>query len=189
MSILEAKTTNPQEGGASFSLRNRAIRLIWSITWLLLARWTPGVFNPWRLLLLRLFGARIAPGAAIAGSARVWLPSNLALKRYCTVGPQVDCYNMAPLTIGEYTIISQGAVLCGGSHDIHDKDFQLLARPITIGDRVWVASQAFVGPGVVIGDGAVLGARACAFHALEPWTVYVGNPAVKTKARRFVSAP
>jgi putative colanic acid biosynthesis acetyltransferase WcaF len=189
MIILEAKSTNPQEGGASFSLQNRLERLAWRTVWMALARWTPGIFNPWRLLLLRLFGANIAKGAAIAGTARVWLPRHLTLKRYCTVGPHVDCYNMGSLVVGEYTIISQNAVLCGGTHDIHDEAFQLVARPIVIGDRAWIAAHAFVGPGVTVGDGAVLGARACAFKDLQPWTVYLGNPAVAIKARRFRTSP
>src|SRR5208283_3519794 len=99
MSILEAKTTNPRKGGPSFSLRNRVERLVWGITWLLLARWTPKILNPWRIMLLKIFGATIEPGATVAGSARVWLPRHLTMKRYSTIGPEVDCYNMAPLKI------------------------------------------------------------------------------------------
>nr|WP_245275849.1 hypothetical protein [Methylosinus sp. sav-2] len=91
---------------------------------------------------------------------------------------------MAEITIGEKSIISQGAVLCAGTHDVESPDFQLIARPITIGDDVWVASEAFVGPGVSIGEGAVLGARACAFSNLEPWMIYRGNPASAIKERR-----
>ena len=47
----------------------------------------------------------------------------------------------------------------------------------------WVAAEAFVGPGVTMGEGAVLGARAVAFSDLAPWTVYVGNPAKPIKTR------
>jgi putative colanic acid biosynthesis acetyltransferase WcaF len=189
MSILDAKLTNPQEGGPSFSLRNRIERLAWTTTWLLLARWTPGVFNPWRTLLLRLFGALIEPGAAICGNARVWLPRNLIMRRFSTIGPDVDCYNMATIEVGEYAIVSQRAVLCGGTHDIYDRDFQLQARPIVIGKNAWIAAEAFVGPGVIVGEGAVLGARACAFRSLDPWTVYLGNPATAQKRRDIRNSP
>jgi putative colanic acid biosynthesis acetyltransferase WcaF len=169
--------------GASFTWTNRLIRLLWSLVWTLLARWTPGLMSPWRVLLLRLFGARISPHAAVAASARIWLPSNLDLGAGSTLGPGVDCYNMARIAIGERTIVSQRAFLCAGTHDFRDPKFQLCARPINIGSDVWIAAEAFVAPGVTIGDGAVLGARACAFDPLHGWTVYRGNPAVACKTR------
>jgi len=90
---------------------------------------------------------------------------------------------MDRITIGDYALVSQGAHLCAGSHDIGDPNFQLISRPIFIGSRSWVASEAFVGPGVTIGEGAVLGARAVAFKTLQPWTVYIGNPAQPLKER------
>jgi putative colanic acid biosynthesis acetyltransferase WcaF len=188
MSILDAQRTNPHEGGASFSLGNRLERLCWNVTWLLLARWTPNFLNPWRVLLLKVYGAVVETGAAICSSARIWLPRHLVMRRFSTIGPGVDCYDMASIEIGEYAIVSQGAVLCGGTHDIYDRNFQLQARPIVIGNYAWIAAEAFVGPGVVVGEGSVLGARACAFQSLQPWTVYLGNPATAQKPRRFRQA-
>ncbi len=83
---------------------------------------------------------------------------------------------MAPVALGAYALVSQGAHLCAGTHDIDDPHFQLRTAPITIGPKAWVAAGAFVGPGVMIGEGAVLGARAVAFTDLAPWMVYIGNP-------------
>ncbi|MDF0490942.1 hypothetical protein PX554_22715 [Sphingomonas sp. H39-1-10] len=91
---------------------------------------------------------------------------------------------MAPISIGAYAVISQGAHLCSGTHDVDSPHFQLRARPITIGRRAWIAAEAFVGPGVVVGEGAVLGARGCAMRSLEPWIIYSGNPATPLRARR-----
>jgi putative colanic acid biosynthesis acetyltransferase WcaF len=53
-----------------------------------------------------------------------------------------------------------------------------------LGARSWVAAGAFVGPGVTLGEGAVLGARGVAFGDLEPWTVYIGNPAREIRKRQ-----
>jgi putative colanic acid biosynthesis acetyltransferase WcaF len=145
--------------------------------------------NPWRVFLLNLFGAKVSKEAAIAASARIWLPAHLELGPRSTLGPGVDCYNMAPIAVGARTIVSQRAFLCAGAHDIRDPSFQLTARPIFIGDDVWIAAEAFVGPGVTIGDGCVLGARACAFADLEAWTVYRGNPAGPVKPRAWRSPP
>jgi putative colanic acid biosynthesis acetyltransferase WcaF len=97
----------------------------------------------------------------------------------------VTVYNVAKVTLWDYAIVSQGANLCTAGHDIEDRHFQTVARPISIGRRAWVAGEAFVGPGVIVGEGAVLGARGCAFRDLDPWTVYVGNPARALKPRRL----
>jgi putative colanic acid biosynthesis acetyltransferase WcaF len=181
--ILRADLSRPLEGGASFSFRNRTTRLVWMLVWILLARWTPGIFNPWRVLLLKLFGAKISEGAAVACSAKIWLPSKLSLGRNSTIGPWVDCYDMAAVSIGDRTVISQRAVLCTGSHDISDAHFQLVAKPISIGNDVWVATEAFIGPGATVGNDAVIGARACLFGVAEPCGIYIGNPAKKIKQR------
>jgi putative colanic acid biosynthesis acetyltransferase WcaF len=60
----------------------------------------------------------------------------------------------------------------------------VLLRPaIRIGSDCWIAAEAFVGPAVTIGDGAILGARGVTFSDLEPWTIYVGNPAKPIRKR------
>ncbi len=189
MTILDAKTTTPLTGGASFSFANRVERLLWQAAWLLLARWTPAMCSPWRILLLKAFGARVAPGAMIAASTRVWLPRHLTLGAHASLGPGVECYTMAPISIGRRTVVSQRAYLCAGSHDVSSPEFQLVARPIEIGDDVWIAADAFVAPGVRVADGAVLAARACAFSSLEAWTIYRGNPAQPLRRRQWRSAP
>nr|WP_246091662.1 hypothetical protein [Rhizobium smilacinae] len=92
---------------------------------------------------------------------------------------------MDRIYIGRYALVSQNAHLCGGTHDIDNPEFQLYTRPIVISDNSWIAAEAFVGPGVVVGEGAVLGARAVTMRSLDAWTVYVGNPAKPLRARAF----
>jgi putative colanic acid biosynthesis acetyltransferase WcaF len=181
---LRADKFKPLEGGPSFPLRHRAYRGLWIITWFLLARWTPPFMHGWRRMLLCLFGAKIAPGAFVRGSVRIWYPPNLVMHDRTSLGPGVNCYNMAKILLEEGVVVSQGAHLCAGTHDIDDPDLQLFAKPIRIGARAWIAAEAFVGPGLTVGEGAVLGARGVAFRDLEPWTVYVGNPARPLKSRR-----
>jgi putative colanic acid biosynthesis acetyltransferase WcaF len=184
MTILDAKHTRPLEGGASFSIAHRCFRALWTITWFTFASWTPPFFLPWRRLLLRLFGARIANTAVIYSSATIWYPPNIVMDEYACLGPEVMCYSIAPIRLGHHSVVSQGAHLCAGTHDINDADFQLVARPIFIGPFAWIAAEAFVGPGTTVGEGAVLGARAVAFHNLPDWTVHVGNPAKHLKNRQ-----
>lgn len=90
---------------------------------------------------------------------------------------------MEKIVLAEYSLVSQGAHLCAGTHDISDPGFQLIARPIVIGFNSWIAAESFVGPGVVVGEAAVLGARAVTFKDLQPQTVYIGNPATELRKR------
>ena len=53
----------------------------------------------------------------------------------------------------------------------------LIKSPISIGDEVWICADAFVGPGVHVGDGAVVGARAVVVKDVAAWNVVAGNPA------------
>lgn len=168
----------------TFTLANRLFRLLFAVSWLLLCRWTPVPLHAWRAIVLRAFGAKLAAGVAIYPDVRIWHPANLEMGEAATLGPRVNCYAMARIVLGRRAIVSQGAHLCAGSHDIDDPRFPLVARPIVVGERAWVAAEAFVGPGVSIGDGAVLGARGVTMKSLEPWSVYAGNPARKLRDRR-----
>ncbi len=177
----------PLHGGPSFSKANRVVRLVWMFTWWALGSWTPPMLHPWRRFLLRLFGAKMGRRSDVRGSSRVWLPANLELGDHALIAQGVKCYNQAAIWLGEWALVSQGAHLCAGTHDIDDPNFPLIARPIRIGAFAWVAADAFVGPGCTIGEGAVLGGASVAFGRLEDWMVYVGNPARPLRARQHVS--
>jgi putative colanic acid biosynthesis acetyltransferase WcaF len=184
--VLDAGEAGTWESGRpTFTLRNRLYRLAWGVCWTLLACWTPPPMRAWRRTLLRLFGARVAASAIIYSSTRIWSPANLTVGEYAAIGPRTTIYSMALITIGDHAIVSQGAHLCAGTHDVDDLHFQLRAKPIHIGKRAWIAAEAFVGPGVIIGDEAVLGARGCAMRDLEPGLIYSGNPAQPVRERRM----
>lgn len=183
MTVLKASEVKPAAGGPSFSLAHRLRRLLWQIAWLLLARWTPPFLYAWRRFLLRLFGATIASEARVYSSARIWYPPNLIMLQNACIGPRVNLYCMARVSLGRGALVSQDSTICAGSHDYDDQFFQLIASPITIGDGAWVAAEAFVGPGVTIGPRAVLGARAVMFKDAEPCGIYAGNPAKLIKRR------
>lgn len=182
--ILDASASRSYLGGPSFSLGNRVQRALWIVVWALAASWTPRQLAGWRRLLLRAFGASVAQGSDVRGSATVWYPPNLVLHEHAVIGPRVNCYNMGLVTLERGALVSQDAHLCGGTHNFDDAHFQLVARDITIGAHAWVCAEAFIGPGTEVGEGAVVGARAVAFGALAPWTVYAGNPARAVRARQ-----
>ena len=187
MKPLDANRTRPLEGGASFSLGNRLLRVIWQLSWLVLARFTPPPLHGWRRLVLRAFGAKIGRGARVHASVSIWLPANLELGEQTLIGPGVRLYNQGRIRIGARSVVSQRAHLCASSHDLRDPLFQLVLRPVTIGEQCWVAAEAFVGPGAVMGDRSVLAARGVLFGDAETDSVYSGNPAAYLKPRELRS--
>ena len=102
-----------------------------------------------------------------------------------TIGDYAIIYSLGPIRIGARSIISQYAHLCAGTHDYADHTFRLIRSPITIGEDAWIGADAFVGPGVKIGDLAVLGARSSAYKNLEGGRIHVGNPARDVKERNL----
>lgn len=185
MKPTEPRQANPLEGEASFSLANRLERVVWGLAWLLLARFTPPPLHAWRRLVLLAFGARVGKGARVHASASIWLPRNLELGEKALIGPGARLYNQGTITIGKRTVISQRAHVCASSHDIRDPHFPLVLRPVRIGDGCWVAAEAFVGPGVTMGDRSVLAARGALFRSTGPDSVWSGNPATRLKDREL----
>ncbi len=183
MTILDAQKVDTFKKARSFAWSNILFRAFWNFCWAVLASWTPPQLHGWRRTILRLFGARIGKGVRVYGSARIWYPPNLEMADYSTLGPHANCYCMAKITIGQRATVSQQADLCSGTHRIDDEQFQLYAKPITVERYAWVAARAFVGPGVTVAEGAVLGACGVAFKDLAAWTVYAGNPAAKIRDR------
>lgn len=90
---------------------------------------------------------------------------------------------MAPVVLGERVVVSQGVHLCTGSHDYESSTFQLFARPIVIGADAWICAEAFLSPGVFVGNGAVIGARAVVTRDQPAWMVCAGNPCRPLKKR------
>lgn len=169
--------------GPTFTFPNRLARFIWQLVWLFGARWTPPALHRWRIFLLNAFGAQVSWRAYVYSSATIWAPWNLSIDKYGTLARDVVCYNIAPIAIGARAVVSQGAHLCTGSHDFLDPAFPLTAKPIFIGRRAWVCADAFVGPGVTLGDGAILAAAGMAHCDLLPWSIYGGNPAKFLRSR------
>lgn len=168
----------------TLSYKNIIGRLMWNITSCLLFRpFGTRIFNCWRINLLRLFGAKIGGGCTIFSNVTIWAPWNLKMGNNSCLGPKVNCYNTGLVTIGDRVVISHGAYLCPGTHDFNNKDFPMTPYTITINNLAWIATEAFVGPKVTIGEGAVVGARACVFKDVEPWSVVGGNPAKFIKKR------
>lgn len=180
---LETKYSRYQN---KLSIKNRIGRLLWNICYYILFRpWALPIFNSWRSYVLRMFGAKIGKGSVIYASAVIWAPWNLEVGHRTAIASHVILYNPGLIKIGNKCVVSQFAYLCTASHDITDEKNPLITAPIIIEDYAWVAADAFVGMGVTIGEGAVVGARAAVFKDVAPWSIVGGNPAKYIKKREL----
>ena len=171
---------------AAFPFADRVRRLCWNITWAIFCRWSPSPFHLWRIFFLRLFGAQIGDNNFIYPSCIIWAPWLLKTQNVVTIGPVVEIYNPGGLIIGHHAIISQGAYICGATHDYNSKNFTYIKKEILIEANAWICARAIVLPGVICGEGSVLGAGSVTSKNLAPWTVYTGSPATKIKMRNQI---
>lgn len=151
-------------------------RLLWAAC-APLFRWSPRIFWGWRRFLLRLFGAKVGKSVQIHPSVQIFIPWNLKIGDWSSVGFDALLYNLGPMKIGAKVTISQRAHLCGGSHDFRDPTMTLLKCPINIGDQAWICADAFVGPEVTVGARAIVAARAVVVKDVRSGEIVGGNPA------------
>lgn len=172
-----------QADPSPYTLREKLARVAWAMVQGTLFRWSFHSCYRWRNLLLRVFGATLHPTCRLRRTVTIECPWNLSVGLDSSVGDGAILYCLGAVHIGDHATISQRAHLCAGSHDHRSRRMTLLRPPIVIGSDCWIAAEAFVGPGVRVGDGVILGARAVAFKNLSAWTIYLGNPAQPVGAR------
>ena len=105
---------------------------------------------------------------------------------YITIGDgtfvnyNLTALDVAPITIGRDCQIGPNVQLLTPTHPVEPqprRDKLEAARPITIGDNVWLGGGVIVCPGVTIGDDSVIGAGAVVTRDIPSGVVAVGNPA------------
>lgn len=174
---------------ATFSLpknfrgRNGVWVQMWWLVQATVFAWSPQFLYGWRRFLLRAFGARVGKGVIIRPTATVTYPWKVSIGDYAWIGDDVCLYSLGEIAIGENAVVSQKSYLCTGSHDYQSTDFAIYARPITIEPEAWVGADVFVGPGITIGRGAVVGARSSVLSDMPPMMICVGYPAKPVKPR------
>ena len=109
-------------------------------------------------ILLRAFGASIGTGVVIKPRVRIKYPWRLSVGDYCWIGEEAWIDNLADVTVGPHSVISQGAYLCTGSHNHRVETFDLITAPIRIGAGAWICARAILLAGSTIDDGVVVSA-------------------------------
>ncbi len=157
--------------------QHRVRRALWLATWAVLCRWTPKPLNPWRILILKLFGARVHGTPFVHGSARIYFPRHLSLDDRSCIGERAILYSLAPIEIRAHATVSIEAFLCTGTHDFSQAHIPVQTAPIVVGAHAFIAARAFLLPGVEIGEQAVIGACAVVTRNVPGGSIVAGNPA------------
>ena len=160
-----------------YSNKEIVLRLIWGFVEPLCFRYSPRLFYGWRNMILRIMGARIGKSVKIYPSAKIMYPWLLQIDDQVTISWGVNIYNLGIISVGKFSMISQHSHLCGGTHDHTAGNFELLRTGLTIGENVWIAADAFVGPGVHVHNNAIVAARSVVVADVAEGTIVGGNPA------------
>jgi len=135
---------------------------------------------PLRMNLLRQLlgaigdGADIQPRFACDYGYTIRIGRNAFINYNCVF---LDC---AAIEIGDDLQMGPAVQLYTATHPV-DRATRVagleMARPIRIGDGVWIGGGAIILPGVTIGDGCVIGAGSVVTRDVPANSVAVGNPA------------
>ncbi len=135
--------------------------LWWLCRSLLFAPWFP-VPSALKVAALRFFGARVGQGVVIRSRVNITMPWRVEIGDQVWIGDEVLILSLDQVKIGSNVCLSQRAFLCTGNHDFRKESFDLITRPIEIGEGSWIAACAFVGPGAVVPPGTMV-------RAYEVW--------------------
>lgn len=165
--------------------RNPIVRMSWYL--INAIAFNSSAFIPYSIkrMLLRMFGAKIGLGVVIKPNLNIKYPWNLEIGKNTWIGEGVWIDNLDQVSIGSNACISQGALILSGNHDYSKTTFDLIVKPIHIGDGAWIGAKSIVTQGVNIGSHAVLAVNSVASSDLEGYWIYRGNPCQKIKERHI----
>jgi acetyltransferase-like isoleucine patch superfamily enzyme len=148
-------------------------------------------------------GLRLGQGSAIYKDTMLDLGINgsISIGDFSLIhGARLSCEG--PLHIGSYVLISWQVVVMDSyrvplapsarrriwqlQDNFYPQPEEVQIAPIVLQDNVWIGFDACILPGVVIGEGAVVGARSVVVEDVPPYSVVVGNPA---RVARSLTSP
>ena len=173
-----------------FRGRNAFVVQMWWLVQATLFRLSPQFCFGWRRWLLSAFGAEIGRGVKVRPTAEITYPWKVKIGANSWIGDDVVLYSLGEIVIGDNVVISQKSYLCAATHDYNTEAFDILAVPIRIGSKAWLATDVFIAPGVHVGEGTVVGARTSVFKDLPNAVVYAGNPGriIRSRAMNLARA-
>jgi len=158
--------------------------IVWGCSPFFARKWR----RKWLVLCARLLNRNyeFSKSISISQTSRIDFPWRVSIGDNSSIGERTWVYALDSITIGQNCCIGDEVMLLTGSHDVSSPHFDLVTRPITIGDNVWLATRSIIMGGVKIGEGAVVAAGSVVTKDVAPWIVVGGNPAKQIKKRELI---
>lgn len=138
-------------------------------------------------------------GSHVAIDSGVYITTQAEIGDYVHISPYVTIIGgpKSKVTLGHFSTVAAGSRIIAGSDMFLGEGFTSVTVPdqyrdkvtfsvIQIGRFSGIGTNVVIMPGVVIGEGSVVGACSLVTKDTEPWTIYRGVPArpVKTRNKR-----
>lgn len=108
---------------------------------------------------------------------RVHFPWKLEIGNNVWIGENTTILNLETVVLEDNTALAHEVYLAAAGHDIRSRSFDYANLPIRIRSGSWVATRAYIGPGVTVGPGAVVAASACVVSDVLENEIVGGVPA------------
>lgn len=131
-----------------------------------------------RQLFAQVDGCYIEPHFFCDYGKNIYLGKRFFANHNCTI------LDAAKVTIGDEVLLGPNVQILTNNHPLAPQERikgAQQAKPITIGNHVWIGGGAIILPGVSIGDGAVVAAGSVVKEDVPERHLVAGNPAQKVR--------
>jgi putative colanic acid biosynthesis acetyltransferase WcaF len=176
--------TPVQENPFSFSVKLKA--KIWALINSSIFLYSPFFARKFRVFLIKMFGGNVDYSCSISRRAKIDYPWNLSMGYQSSISDNSWIYCMDKITIGKKCCISKNVFILTGAHSVNSRNFDLITKPVYIGDGVWVSTRATILPGIKLSNYTVIGANSVVTRDTEEFDILAGNPAKLIKKRNII---
>jgi putative colanic acid biosynthesis acetyltransferase WcaF len=168
---------------------DRGATLFTEIAWVLVKNLF--FLSPWpwpsslKASLLRVFGAKVGRCLYLRPRTNIHFPWKLSIGDHCWIGDRCEILNLEMVIMEDHVALAHDVYLAAASHDIKSLSMKYNNRPIRIHQGSWIATRAFIGPGVTIGPNSVIGACTVITHDVPENSIVVGPPPIIVGQRVF----
>jgi len=149
---------------------------LWLFIYKMFFRWTPHKLNSFRIILLKIFGAKIGKNCFIHQSVMIYMPWNFTMGNNSSIDFDTIIYSLGKVEIQDFVSIAYKVNLNTASHDYTDPKFKLIVKNTIIESGVFIGTEAYLSPNIRIGKMAVIGARSVVTKNMPENYISFGNP-------------
>lgn len=168
-----------------YSFKSKLKIYSWKLINKTIYRIVPNQIRKPRIWMLRLFGAKLADSVFIHRNSNIELPWNLEIGDLSSIGEGSWIYCLDKIIIGKKCTVGKDSYLITGSHDITNKKFELITKPIVIKDGSWITTGVYILPGITISEFSVIAAKSVLTKNTNSFDIVGGFPAKFIKKREF----